>query len=263
MRWNCPHCQAALEVEDQQLQVGWNFSRCSSCRGHSMVRRTEVNVVRLDHAPGTGETVISSRPWIAPQERAFTTPPPPPSAAMMTSSSDAIEATVITPASAQTRATKATHRTPSRVWVTAVIGICFLLGLTVYQESKLLIRSAQNALNSRSNLYARNEVSLENNSVQNGNESQASPTIASQNDTLQSSSGAPVRENLLPSVKVNVRQAILRTGPGTTHAVSGSALNGTLLNVVGSQDAWLQVNSPFAMGQTAWIRSDLVQIVKD
>jgi hypothetical protein len=35
------------------------------------------------------------------------------------------------------------------------------------------------------------------------------------------------------------------------------------LNVVGSQDAWLQVNSPFAVGQTAWIRSDLVQVLKN
>ena len=99
--------------------------------------------------------------------------------------------------------------------------------------------------------------------AQNGNESQAAPAMAIQNDSLQSSSGAPVRENLLPSVKVNVRHAILRTGPGTAHAVSGSALNGTLLNVVGSQDAWLQVNSPFAVGQTAWIRSDLVQVLKN
>jgi predicted Zn finger-like uncharacterized protein len=261
MRWNCPHCQAALEVEDQQLQVGWNFSRCSSCRGHSMVRRTEVNVVRLDHAPGTGETVISSRPWIAPQERVFTTPPPPPSAAMMAASSEPLEATVIP--SAPARSAKTVISAPSRVWVVAAIGICSLLGLTVYQESRSLIRSAQTALNSRSNLYSRNETPLETSPVQNGNESQASSTITAQNDTLQSSSGAPVRENLLPSVKVNVRHAILRMGPGTAHAVSGSALNGTLLNVVGSQDAWLQVNSPFTVGQTAWIRSDLVQVVKD
>lgn len=261
MRWNCPHCQAALEVEDQQLQVGWNFSRCSSCRGHSMVRRTEVNVVRLDHAPGTGETVISSRPWIAPQERVFVTPPPPPSAAMMATSSETLDATVIP--SAPARSAKTAISTPSRVWVVAAIGICFLLGLTVYQESRSLIRSAQTALNSRSSLYARSEAPMESVPAQNGNESQAAPTMAVQNDSLQSSSGAPVRENLLPSVKVNVRHAILRMGPGTAHAVSGSALNGTLLNVVGSQDAWLQVNSPFTVGQTAWIRSDLVQVVKD
>ncbi len=260
MRWNCPHCQAALEVEDQQLQVGWNFSRCSSCRGHSMVRRTEVNVVRLDHAPGTGETVISSRPWIAPQERVFTTPPPP-SAAMMATVSEPVDAPVIPPTPA--RAARTSHRTPSRVLVVAAIGVCFLLGLTIYQESRSLIRSAQTALHSRSNLYARNDAPLENAPTQNGNESQAAPAMAAQNDSLQSSSGAPVRENLLPSVKVNVRTAILRAGPGTAHAVSGSALNGTLLNVVGSQDAWLQVNSPFAIGQTAWIRSDLVQVVKN
>lgn len=57
MRWNCPHCGTALDVNDDKLGSGWSFSRCYRCSGHALIRRAEVNVIKVNGAP-TGEQVL-------------------------------------------------------------------------------------------------------------------------------------------------------------------------------------------------------------
>ncbi len=57
MRWNCPHCGIALAVTDEKLSSSWTFSRCYKCGGFALVRKTDVNLVKVDHAP-IGEKVI-------------------------------------------------------------------------------------------------------------------------------------------------------------------------------------------------------------
>ncbi len=57
MRWNCPHCAVALAISDETLGDQWNFSRCFQCGGFGLIRRTEVNLVKLDKAP-QGEKVL-------------------------------------------------------------------------------------------------------------------------------------------------------------------------------------------------------------
>jgi hypothetical protein len=57
MRWNCPHCGVALAVSDEKLGGGWSFSRCFKCGGFALVRRSDINLIKVDRAP-TGEKVI-------------------------------------------------------------------------------------------------------------------------------------------------------------------------------------------------------------
>lgn len=57
MRWNCPHCAVALAISDETLGDQWNFSRCFQCGGFGLIRRTEVNLVKVDKAP-QGEKVL-------------------------------------------------------------------------------------------------------------------------------------------------------------------------------------------------------------
>lgn len=57
MRWNCPHCGVRLSVADDQLTSGWSFSRCSKCTGYSLVRKAEVNLIKVDRAP-RGEKIV-------------------------------------------------------------------------------------------------------------------------------------------------------------------------------------------------------------
>ncbi|MCM2276857.1 MAG: hypothetical protein NDJ89_02125 [Oligoflexia bacterium] len=57
MRWNCPHCGISLAVSDDKMGAGWSFSRCYKCGGFALIRRAEVNLVKVDRAPA-GEHII-------------------------------------------------------------------------------------------------------------------------------------------------------------------------------------------------------------
>lgn len=57
MRWGCPHCGVNLAISDDKLGSGWSFSRCYKCGGFALVRRAEVNLVKVDRAPA-GEHIV-------------------------------------------------------------------------------------------------------------------------------------------------------------------------------------------------------------
>jgi len=57
MQWCCPHCGVTLAVPYDTLGTGWSFSRCYKCGGFALIRRAEVNIIKVDKAP-PGEKVI-------------------------------------------------------------------------------------------------------------------------------------------------------------------------------------------------------------
>ncbi|HAR43928.1 MAG TPA: hypothetical protein DCS07_15050 [Bdellovibrionales bacterium] len=57
MRWSCPHCGVNLAVSDEKLGSGWSFSRCYKCGGFALVRKSEVNLIKVDKAP-VGENIL-------------------------------------------------------------------------------------------------------------------------------------------------------------------------------------------------------------
>lgn len=57
MQWSCPHCGINLAVADETLNSGWSFSKCYKCGGFALVRKTEINVIKVDKAP-PGERII-------------------------------------------------------------------------------------------------------------------------------------------------------------------------------------------------------------
>jgi hypothetical protein len=57
MQWSCPHCGVTLAVPFDTLGTGWSFSRCYKCGGFALIRRAEVNIIKVDKAP-PGERVI-------------------------------------------------------------------------------------------------------------------------------------------------------------------------------------------------------------
>jgi hypothetical protein len=61
MRWNCPHCGISLSVIDEKLSTGWSFSRCYHCAKFALVRRAEVNLIKVDQAP-VGESILQTQP---------------------------------------------------------------------------------------------------------------------------------------------------------------------------------------------------------
>lgn len=60
MRWNCPHCLTMVSVSDEKIGTGWLFSKCYKCNGFSLVRRAEVEVVKVDGSPFDGKISVSS-----------------------------------------------------------------------------------------------------------------------------------------------------------------------------------------------------------
>ncbi len=60
MRWNCPHCGTALAVSDDKLTTSWSFSKCFQCGGYALVRRSDLNMIRIDQVP-QGQAVIQSQ----------------------------------------------------------------------------------------------------------------------------------------------------------------------------------------------------------
>lgn len=58
---------------------------------------------------------------------------------------------------------------------------------------------------------------------------------------------------------VNATSLRVRTGPAAYHSVIGGVLNGTTLNVVGSEDSWFKVNY---QGKTGFVSSEFVKFVK-
>ncbi|PFY35276.1 peptidase M24 [Bacillus toyonensis] len=58
---------------------------------------------------------------------------------------------------------------------------------------------------------------------------------------------------------VNATSLRVRTGPAAYHSVIGGVLNGTILNVVGSEGSWFKVNY---QGKTGFVSSEFVKFVK-
>ena len=57
MNWNCPHCETLLAINAAQIGSGWHFSKCTKCNGFALIRRSEINVIKVDQAP-PGERVL-------------------------------------------------------------------------------------------------------------------------------------------------------------------------------------------------------------
>ncbi|MGE7867862.1 SH3 domain-containing protein [Bacillus paramycoides] len=58
---------------------------------------------------------------------------------------------------------------------------------------------------------------------------------------------------------VNATSLRVRTGPATYHSVIGGVLNGTTLNVIGSEGSWFKVNY---QGKTGYVSSEFMKFVK-
>lgn len=58
---------------------------------------------------------------------------------------------------------------------------------------------------------------------------------------------------------VNATSLRVRTGPATYHSVIGGVLNGTTLNVIGSEGSWFKVNY---QGKTGYVSSEFTKFIK-
>lgn len=57
MCWNCPHCGTSLGIGDDKIGNGWSFSRCYKCGGFALIKRSDINLIKVDQVPA-GERVL-------------------------------------------------------------------------------------------------------------------------------------------------------------------------------------------------------------
>jgi len=80
MRWTCSHCGDSQFLAEEVIGTGWFFSKCPVCAGHSLVKKLEVTVIKVNSAP-PGETILhpESRSRQALLKQGFTHLAPTPS----------------------------------------------------------------------------------------------------------------------------------------------------------------------------------------
>ncbi len=62
MQWSCPYCNVTLSVAGEKIGPGWSFCRCYKCSGFALVRKSEINIIKVDKAP-PGEKILLPQPF--------------------------------------------------------------------------------------------------------------------------------------------------------------------------------------------------------
>lgn len=296
MRWGCPHCGVSLSVADEKLGVGWSFSRCYKCGGFALIRRAEVNLIKVDRAP-MGEQVIlpenSEEPLLS-QEAAQNL------AKYTTLKKEPMERPVIKPAFRQTAFSASVPPVPPlpeplpeiprasftfQKYLPLAIGLAGAVavgsGIYLYLQGQALWEKAKAAAVFVPPVSS--QVSPSTGVIQ-------APPLTAQTevkDEVRHNAMAPERtseeagvvvvdgsfapaDSPQPSVlvvKPKVENAHLRAGPGAFYPLLGKVNLKSRYLVMDWNDRWFKIAiqtdpTQKTTAKTAWIRNDLVQIIR-
>ncbi len=331
MRWSCPHCGANLAVTDEKLGSGWSFSRCYKCGGFALVRKSDVNLIKVDKAP-PGEHVLlpepSEDPVLGQQaadrlEKYVNTKTVPKNVGPMGSAGimNHVDGKTTFPpplpdlsellTSAPARAPRAITRNWTRAILPTAIGIAGFMaagsGIYIYWKSEALYERARIAAKTeapRVELSKPAPVSfVESDEVVKAppmtpaiaavappvseakpltdqvHQNAMAPTrVAAAEPALQPmnalSAPEPIRAPELARaieparMKVRARLAAkLHTGPGLEFPVVGVANPEATYPVIDWNNRWFKISFGSDSGEKAknqaWIRNDLIQLVRD
>ena len=275
MRWNCPHCSVALSVADDSLNSGWSYAKCFNCSGFAMVRRTDVNLIKMPQAPS------SSSPQVRPAAARRTIPNAP--TFPMASSDRAMPRPVAAKPMAEPRplVSRPAVTPPAFIHkIPEVKGTSIKTeGRSGYLEKILPVGlglAGVLAITSGVYLYIQGQQIWE--------KAQAVPVkpqvetrfagnpINDFSDQVHQKAMAPTRPSVPASeistssffVKVRNIHATLRSGPSIDNSALGIANPATELQVTDWKDRWFKVAvlSDNTVSY-AWIRNDLVDPVKN
>ncbi|MCM2321746.1 MAG: hypothetical protein NDJ90_00620 [Oligoflexia bacterium] len=334
MRWNCPHCGISLAVSDDKLGAGWSFSRCYKCGGFALIRRAEVNLVKVDRAPA-GEHIIlpegtedpvsmlsedaaqnlarlrqnaQQRPVIRP---ATTTQNPAhspnlampnlamPNLAMPNLAMPPLPPQMTAPHLPLPGSQQAVPPlpsplpelpvTPARSVRAKTLSVAISLAAVATIASGIYLYLQGRALWDRATSVAANAIAPAESNIRPASsrlsEVVAAPSLASEmSDQVRHNAMAPMREpaagdpaaapsqkqgeaptqsanDALPSLLVvqsKGKSVDMHSGPGSLYPTIGYAEPGQRLIVADWNDRWFKV---IADSKTAWVRTDLVQVV--
>lgn len=95
MNWACPHCFTELYVSDDRLTATWSFARCYLCAGLSLVKRGELNLLKIDRAPKSEPLIAADANAGHPKSSSVSAPIVPPIEATVQTTETIINAAAI------------------------------------------------------------------------------------------------------------------------------------------------------------------------
>jgi hypothetical protein len=265
MHWSCPHCGVALALAANTLNGGWSFSKCYKCGGFALIRRAEVNVVKVDKAP-PGEPVVLPGPAAAQEEATFTgafKPLPRPFLLQVPGRVPQPKLESPSPAFEETR------KIPIGIKAASLLAI--LSGAYLYFQGEELLRamgrSAAGIPASAAQLSPAVPASAAAQAAQPIAQSpiqpEDSPKII---DKIQSSAMAPVPAEPVPSwVQIRLPKVNIHSGPGLAFSVVGVADSGKHYEITDWSNQWFKIRLKAGAAPSnpvvGWVRNDLVQVV--
>lgn len=299
MRWSCPHCGVMLAVAEHVLGTGWSFSRCFKCGGFALVRRAEINVIKVDKAP-PGERVIlpeasADSSTGLPSEKVVKTvekysapkiqkPTQSTSSPLLSNqnsltqlqSIDISSAILPEPLPEIRGERKSSKAIPAGIFTTALLVLVsgayfYLQGQKLWRKLKensakpeIFAQTEQHNLAPPLPVVPHNDLSAVEKSLTT-TLNQNSQEIA---DELKKSAMAPIRaedkaNSTLPlSVEIISPTAHLRAGPGLLFPITSSVAQKSQFQVLDWTNRWFKVQQmKTETPLTGWIRNDLIRVV--
>lgn len=281
MQWNCPHCGISLVISSESLGTGWSFSRCYKCGGFALIRKTEINVIKVDKAP-PGEKVILPEASGAPTSGLISKNATQKLVENLQKPSKASQPTpTVSPVSplgfpqplpdlpAETKS-----RQKLSLGIIASGFIAVASGVFLYIQSQSLWQRMQPAA----------ETPVKTSVI--ASSAQITPEIKSEIvDHVQQSAMAPVKpestelqetkvkKEVLPEksfqVKIRANRANIHSGPGMDYSVIGTVNAAVQYTVIDWNNRWFKLlfsNKPAKNDfnhDVGWIRNDLVEVLSE
>lgn len=296
MRWTCPHCGVTLALGDDKMSAGWSFSRCFKCAGFALVRKAEVNIIKVDKAP-PGERVLlpeateepmlgavalqnqrelearaAARP--SAQSMTYMDPPPAPPAAAMMAAKPPSRLPMTSLDAAALGLPEPLPEVPQRTsWISRLLPFSIgVAALGTLGSGAYLVVQGQ-ALYSKAQPQAP-VLAQPAQTAANVAPSQSAAPAAATVDQVVHQAMAPERPTNIgahvdvaaptPStgllVRLSAKSAKIYQGPGLAFAAIAQATEGQVFAVTGWQERWFRIRLPDG-ASFGWIKNEYVSLI--
>jgi len=277
MQWKCPNCASILAVPQNALVSGWSFSRCYKCAGFSLVRKSEISVVKLDSAPPGVQGILSE----ASSDLSIHLPSQEPRIVSATAITGGIPAPLPelpTHTFKHTLSGRSFWRSSIGTLPAALLVIMVGIALLQYKpHATAQISTLQTLPGQTSPAQTVPSNQLQAAVVEHAPFDQK--TVIS--DQIKEKAMAPIPKlPIIPSydekaaekiedsnpikpllsVEIKTKKAKIRLGPGIEFPVIAMADSAEFYDVVDWNDRWFKVVIPNSSEMFGWIRNDLVQV---
>lgn len=280
-------------MSEEKVGTGWFFTRCHRCNGHSLVRRAEVNLIKVDRTP-PGEHILMTEPaskhtpllgdeatqklaeyirsgrnpnvvHLGPQTDGKAAPQAAPIPAPMPE---------LEPAQQKTRIWRKFSFKKLVPYMMGAAGlIAIASGVYLFIGIRTLTRTPTKAHSESAQLDRESVREIAHPTSDSTATHAAAPRPADGAATAAAAAAAPEPKNdskaetaaqNTPKMWIKVRSegANVFGGPGLSYPIVGTISSGTRYEVLDWSDRWFKVRAGEKQETAGWVRNDLVQFVQ-